>query len=41
MAIEFNLLNKDKKARAGVLKTKHGEVKTPVFMPVSLKSSID
>jgi len=51
----FNLQHqeKDTKARAGIIKTDHGEIETPIFMPVgtqgtvkavnqeALKSSID
>ena len=35
--VEFK--DKDTKARAGVLKTKSGEIKTPFFMPVSTKAT--
>jgi queuine tRNA-ribosyltransferase len=28
------------KARTGILKTKHGEIKTPVFMPVGTRASV-
>lgn len=40
--MRFNLLNKDKttKARAGVLCTSHGEIETPVFMPVGTAGSV-
>jgi hypothetical protein len=33
---EFEIIKKDKNsnARAGVIKTPHGDVNTPVFMPV-------
>ena len=34
MAIKFSLQKKDKLARAGVIETAHGEITTPVFMPV-------
>ncbi|MBO5386430.1 tRNA guanosine(34) transglycosylase Tgt, partial [bacterium] len=32
----YELLHKDKEtgARAGLLKTPHGEIETPIFMPV-------
>ena len=40
MAIDFKLLNSDKKARAGILKTKHGEVQTPIFMPVGTAGTV-
>ncbi|OGW85798.1 MAG: tRNA guanosine(34) transglycosylase Tgt [Omnitrophica bacterium RIFCSPLOWO2_01_FULL_45_10] len=38
----FQLIHKDKfsKARLGRLKTAHGEVKTPVFMPVGTQGSV-
>jgi len=39
---EFKLVKKDKncQARAGVIKTPHGEVNTPVFMPVGTQASV-
>jgi len=38
----FKLQHKDKKtrARAGVIKTSHGEIKTPVFMPVGTQATV-
>lgn len=38
----FNLQKKcpDSKARAGIFKTPHGEIKTPVFMPVGTNSAV-
>ena len=36
----FTLLRRDKKARAGVIKTAHGEVPTPVFMPVGTRGTV-
>ena len=36
----FRLEATDQKARAGVLKTPHGEVKTPLFMPVGTQGSV-
>ncbi len=39
----FTLLKKDEiqgKARAGVLKTAHGEIETPIFMPVGTVGSV-
>mgnify|MGYP003337275980 CR=1 FL=1 len=36
----FRLEKTDGKARAGVLKTAHGEVPTPVFMPVGTQASV-
>ncbi|MBI2021592.1 tRNA guanosine(34) transglycosylase Tgt [Candidatus Daviesbacteria bacterium] len=40
MSSSFKVLGKDKNARAGVLKTAHGEVKTPVFMPIGTQGSV-
>jgi queuine tRNA-ribosyltransferase len=39
---EFRLIKKDKncQARAGVIKTPHGEVNTPVFMPVGTQATV-
>jgi queuine tRNA-ribosyltransferase len=39
---EFKIIKKDKHsdARAGVIKTPHGEVNTPVFMPVGTQASV-
>ena len=39
---DFRLIKKDKncEARAGVMKTSHGEVNTPVFMPVGTQASV-
>lgn len=34
----FKLLNQDGEARCGVLKTIHGEIETPFFMPVATKA---
>lgn len=38
----FDLLHKSKKsqARAGLFKTPHGEIKTPIFMPVGTNSAV-
>lgn len=36
----FKIKGTDKNARAGVLKTAHGEIKTPVFMPVGTQASV-
>lgn len=42
MAIAFELIKKDARtaARAGVLRTPHGEVPTPVFMPVGTQATV-
>lgn len=39
---EFRIIKKDKNsnARVGVIKTPHGEVNTPVFMPVGTQASV-
>jgi len=36
----FRVINKDGKARAGILKTAHGQVETPFFMPVATKTAV-
>ena len=36
----FKVKNNDNKARAGIIKTKHGEIKTPVFMPVGTSATV-
>ncbi len=36
----FKLLSQDSGARTGVLRTRHGEVKTPFFMPVATKATV-
>ncbi len=33
MTKNFTIKTTDKEARRGVLKTRHGEIQTPVFMP--------
>lgn len=42
MAIEFELLKeaKDSKARLGVIHTPHGDIETPIFMPVGTKATV-
>ena len=35
----FKLIHKDKEARLGKLKTRHGIVNTPFFMPIATKGS--
>ncbi len=37
---KFKIINTFKKARAGILSTKFGEIKTPVFMPVGTLGSV-
>jgi len=36
----FKLVAKDKEARTGILKTAHGKVETPFFMPVATKTAV-
>ncbi len=36
----FSLKEKDGSARAGLIKTKHGSIKTPVFMPVGTHGTV-
>jgi queuine tRNA-ribosyltransferase len=40
--MKFQLLNNDKEtaARAGVLQTAHGNIETPIFMPVGTAGSV-
>ncbi len=40
MAFEIIKNDKSSRARAGVLKTAHGEVQTPVFLPVGTKGTV-
>lgn len=42
MNFKFDLLKTDKKskARLGILKTPHGDIETPVFMPVGTKATV-
>ena len=40
MSIEFRIENTSRRARAGRLITPHGEVETPVFMPVGTVASV-
>ena len=41
-ALKFTLESKDpqSKARAGVLNTDHGDIRTPIFMPVGTIGSV-
>lgn len=36
----FTLLKEDGQARCGVLKTRHGDVQTPIFMPVGTQATV-
>ena len=40
--MDFTLLHtdKDSKARAGVVKTDHGTIETPIFMPVGTAGTV-
>ncbi len=40
MEFQIKYRSKESKARVGVLKTPHGEVETPVFMPVGTQGSV-
>jgi len=42
MSVSFRLLKQSKKSRArlGILKTPHGEVETPAFIPVATRASV-
>ena len=38
--MSFDLIKSEGLARAGILHTAHGDVKTPVFMPVATQGSV-
>ena len=40
MTISFMVNSQDKLARAGVINTAHGEINTPVFMPVGTYAAV-
>ena len=40
LSLSFSILNHDGPARAGSLQTPHGEIETPVFMPVGTVGSV-
>lgn len=40
MEMEFKLEAKSGQARAGTIKTAHGEIQTPIFMPVGTRASV-
>jgi queuine tRNA-ribosyltransferase len=40
MAFSFTLLRADGRARRGVLRTAHGDIQTPVFMPVGTQGAV-
>ena len=37
---EFNVIRSDKKARLGIVKTPHGDIHTPAFMPVGTQAAV-
>jgi queuine tRNA-ribosyltransferase len=39
-AVTYQLLSKDGKARRGIISTPHGEIQTPVFMPVGTAATV-
>ena len=38
--VTFEIVNSQEKARAGILRTSHGEILTPVFAPVGTQASV-
>src|SRR3989344_1657105 len=40
MKPSFKIVSKDKSARAGVIKTSHGDILTPAFIPVGTKATV-
>lgn len=40
MSLEFRILNSHKKSRTGILKTAHGDIRTPAFMPVGTRATV-
>jgi len=40
MKFDINALDANSKARAGVIETSHGSIKTPIFMPVGTAGSV-
>ena len=40
LPVTYKIENKDGKARAGVITTPHGEIETPVFMPVGTQATV-
>ena len=36
----FNVISKDKFSRTGIIKTNHGNIETPVFMPVGTQATV-
>ena len=40
VGFSFRILHRDGRARVGVLRTPHGEVETPAFMPVASAGAV-
>src|ERR1700721_1727542 len=40
MSLSFSLLSTDGSARAGLMRTPHGDVETPMFMPVGTQATV-
>lgn len=40
MALTYDLIKQDGEARAGVVHTAHGDIQTPIFMPVGTQASV-
>ena len=38
--MKFNIANTHKRARAGIIETAHGPIKTPAFMPVGTRATV-
>ena len=40
MKFELNSTDQNSKARAGILSTDHGQIETPIFMPVGTSATV-
>ncbi len=40
MSLQFEILTTHKKTRSGILRTKHGNIRTPAFMPVGTRGTV-
>ena len=40
MKFELNSTDQNSKARAGILTTDHGQIETPIFMPVGTSATV-
>ena len=40
LPVTYEVFNKNGKARVGKIKTPHGEIETPVFMPVGTQATV-